>query len=48
MRDFVDASRRGFLVNAVEVIEGAGPFANGITFFDGLGYVGFCEQYGFT
>jgi hypothetical protein len=47
LRDFVDASRGGFLVNAVEMIERAWALSDGITFFDGLGHIRFSEQHGF-
>src|ERR1700722_9936720 len=43
---FVDAARRRFLVNAVKMIERAGAFADGKTFFDLFRHVGFGEQHG--
>jgi hypothetical protein len=46
--DFVDAARRRFLVNAIKMIERARAFTDGVTFFDGLGHVGFGEQHGFS
>ncbi len=46
LRNFVDAARRRFLVHAVEMIERAGTLADGESFFNGLGDVGFGEQDG--
>ena len=47
LRNFVDAARGRFLVDAVEMIERAGALADGETFFDGFGHIGFGEQHGF-
>jgi hypothetical protein len=47
LRDFVDAARGRFLMNAVKMIERAGTLSDGETFFDGLGHVRFGEQHGF-
>ena len=41
--DFVDTARGRLLVDAVDVVERTAPFSDGVTFFDGLGDVGFGE-----
>ncbi len=48
LRDFVDAASGRFRVDAVKMVERAGAFADGETFFDGFGHVRFGEQDGFT
>ena len=44
----MDAARGRFPVDAVEVIERAGTFPDGVTFLNCFGHVGFGEQHGFA
>ena len=46
--DFVDAAGWGFLVEAIELIERAGAFADLVGLLDGLGDVCLCEDHGFA
>jgi hypothetical protein len=41
LRHFMDAARRRFVMSAIEMVERAGAFPNGKTFFNGLHYVSF-------
>jgi len=45
--NFVDPARGRFDALAVEMIEGDAAFADGVTFFDGFGDVGFRKRGGF-
>ena len=48
LRDFVDAARRRFLMEAEELIQRAGAFADRVGLLDRLGDVSLRENHGFA
>jgi hypothetical protein len=45
LRHFVNAARRGFLVGAIEMVEGTGTFSDGKSIFNGFQDISFCKHH---